>query len=1043
MEAAQRSPGRQSFFDRPLAIALPIDRELALYIVLVAIGAILRLWDLGSRMLHHDESLHAVYSYLFYIGRGYEHDPMLHGPFQFHWYAFWQFLLGATDATVRVGNSVLGIALISLPYFFRRYMGRNPALVAAALIAFSPTLLYFSRFAREDMPTLWWSALVVLFVVKYLHKQEPRWMYLTAGALALAFSTKENAYILSAMVLSFLAFLEWSRTHRQWYWYALMLSPLPIWFLISLPRGPIDIGLFIIDLWPKDSESTQLAILSILPVCVLSAVVVVRTIYRVFFKRENLSPPAALLFVGGLLITPLFTASITALEQFSQLFPSKEREQPVLFGLFFIVLVVTLLAGTRWKVRQWLLSALVFWGVFFVLHTVFFSDPNGAITGSVGALTYWIDQQAVARGSQPWFYYLLLLPLYEFVAVLFGIGGMIYIAIKRNNLFAMFLAYWIAINMALYGYASEKMPWLAIHMSLPIVLAAGYAIGRLLDNVGWRNVVRLGAIQYTVALALVLVMFFTVLGQGFPSNLRLDEAGVALRVFFLVAYLSIFIGLVYCVYRFGARLGWSNSLRLAAVGGLALMMPFSIRTAFEASFRNGDVPVEMLVYTQTSPDVGIVMDEIERLAFRTGEGKESFRVAYDAGVSWPFEWYLREYKNKNYFAWDTPAADAKVVLVGFDRNHDEDVEQILGASFVGQRFRLRWWFPEDYREFTIENIVQGLADPDVRNKLWRYFLYRETVNPLGSTDFMVFVRRDLATGAWAATQVTAPSASIIGSGLRGTQPGEFNEPKNLAIGPDDSIYVADTSNHRIQKLNAAGEVLEVWGSEGEAPGQFNEPWGIAVDPDGFVYVADTWNHRVQQFDLDGNFVAIIGPERVAVGSGPREFYGPRAVAVDSLGNIYVTDTGNHRIQVFGSHGEFIAQFGEKGSAEGFFHEPVGIAIDTQGNLLIADTWNHRVQKLRVTGEYLASWPISGWSGQSVLNKPYIAVDSANNFYVTDPENHRVAKYGPDGQLQTAWGSPGTDATSIRFPTGIAIDGQGFILVADSRNNRIVRHPPIE
>ena len=383
------------------------------------------------------------------------------------------------------------------------------------------------------------------------------------------------------------------------------------------------------------------------------------------------------------------------------------------------------------------------------------------------------------------------------------------------------------------------------------------------------------------------------------------------------------------------------------------------------------------------------------------------------------------------------------MLVGFDRNHDEDVERILGASFVGQRFRLRWWFPEDYREFTIENIVQGLADPDVRHKLWRYFLYRETVNPLGSTDFMVYVRRDLATGAWAATQVAAPSALIIGSGLQGTQPGEFNDPKNLAIGPDDSIYVADTSNHRIQKLNAAGEVLEVWGSEGEAPGQFKEPWGIAVDPDGFVYVADTWNHRVQQFDLDGNFVAIIGPERVAVGSGPREFYGPRAIAVDSLGNIYVTDTGNHRIQVFGSDGEFIAQFGEKGAAEGFFDEPVGIAIDTQGNLLIADTWNHRVQKLRVTGEYLASWPISGWSGQSVLNKPYIAVDSANNFYVTDPENHRVAKYGPDGQLQTAWGSPGTDATSIRFPTGIAIDGQGFILVADSRNNRIVRHPPIE
>ena len=1043
MEAVQRPPGRQSFFDRHLAIVLPIDRELALYVVLIVVGAILRLWDLGSRMLHHDESLHAVYSYLFYIGRGYEHDPMLHGPFQFHWYALWQFLLGATDATVRIGNSVLGIALISLPYFFRRFMGRKAALVAAALIAFSPTLVYFSRFAREDMPTLWWSALVVLFVVKYLEKQQPRWMYLTAGALALAFSTKENAYILSAMVLSFLAFLEWSRTHRQWYWYALMLSPLPLWFFVSLPRGPIEIGSLMIAEFPKDSESTQLAIFSILPVCALSAIVVGLTVYRVLLKRENLSPPAALLLVLGLLITPLFTASLTAVEQFSNLFPSKEHEQRWLFLIFAIVLALTLLVGSRWRARQWLLSALAFWGVFFVLHTVFFSDPNGAITGTVGALTYWIDQQEVARGNQPWFYYLLLLPLYEFVAVLFGIGGMIYIAIKRNSLLAMFLAYWIAINMALYGYASEKMPWLAIHLSLPIVLVGAYAIGRLLDNISWRKVIRHGAIQYAVALVLALVVFLTLLGREVPTSLQISLIEVATGVFTLLAYLALFAGLLYGVYHFGARLGWSNSLRLAAIGGLALMMPFSIRTSVEASFRNGDVPVEMLVYTQTSPDVGLVMDEIERLAFRTGEGKEKFRVAYDAGVSWPFEWYLREYKNKNYFAWDTPAADAKVVLVGFDRNHEEDVERVLGASFVGQRFKLRWWFPEDYRSFSVGNILEGLANPEVRSKLWRYFLYRETVNPLGSTDFMVYVRRDLATGAWAATQSTVSDISIIGSGLRGTQPGEFNEPKNLDIGPDGSIYVADTFNHRIQRLDSEGNVLQVWGSEGEAPGQFKEPWGIAVDPGGFVYVADTWNHRVQRFDLEGNLVAVIGPEQVGIGTVPGEFYGPRDIAVDSAGNIYVTDTGNHRIQVFGAGGELIAWFGEKGAAEGLFHEPVGIAIDTEGNLLVADAWNHRVQKLRVTGEYLASWTVLGWSGESVLNKPYIAVDNENSFYITDPENHRVAKYGPDGQPQSAWGNPGTDATSIRLPTGLVIDDEGFILVADSRNNRIVRRPPIE
>ena len=179
-------------------------------------------------------------------------------------------------------------------------------------------------------------------------------MYLTAGSLALAFSTKENAYILSAMVLSFLAFLDWSRTHRRWYWYALMLSPLPIWFIVSLPRGALDLALFSVDVFPTETESTQLAILSILPVCALSAVVVGLTVYRVLIKREALSPPGALLFVLGLLITPLFTASLTALEQFSNLFPSPQLEQRWLFVLFLIVLILTVLIGARWRVRQWL-----------------------------------------------------------------------------------------------------------------------------------------------------------------------------------------------------------------------------------------------------------------------------------------------------------------------------------------------------------------------------------------------------------------------------------------------------------------------------------------------------------------------------------------------------------------------------------------------------------------------------------------------------------------------------------------------------------------
>ncbi len=1033
MEAVQRPIERRSFWDRPLATVLPIDRELALYIGLVTVGAILRFWDLGSRILHHDESLHAVYSYGLYIGKGYEHDPMMHGPFQFHWYALWQFLFGATDATVRMGNAFLGAAMVLLPYFFRRYIGRTPALVATVLIAFSPTLLYFSRFAREDMPSLWWTAIFFLFVFRYLEKQEARWLYLAAGALSLVFSTKENSYIIAAIAIAFLAFIDWSSRRQQWYWYALMLSPLPIWFLLSL------------------SLPARYNIFSVTPVAILGGLVVLQTVYRAVLKREQLSPAAALLFVVGTLITPLFTAVVTAV-------PNAFQDNTMLFGLFLVVLAVTAVVGTRWNARQWLWSALIFWGIFFVLHTTFFANPNGVISGSVGALKYWIAQQEVARGSQPWFYYLLLMPLYEFIPLLFGLGGMIYIAMKRNNLFAMFLAFWVAMSFALYGYASEKMPWLVIHTSLPMVMIAAYAIGRLFDTISWKNVARNGAVQQITALGLGFVMLLTLIGRGLPFTGQLTQTDVQQKVFPWIAYLAIFVGLIYVVYYFGKRLGWAKSLQLAAVAGLALLMPFSVRTAVVANYYNGDVPVEMTVYTQTSPDVGQVMSEIERLAFRTGEGKEKFKVAYDSGVSWPFEWYLRDYKNKNFFGWGTPAADAPVVLVGFERDHDKEVARVLGSKYVGQRYRLRWWFPEDYRSFNVSGIINGLLNPDVRTKVWRYFLYRETVNALGSTDFMVYIRRDLATGPWAAPQATAQTASeetllskqrditaaqVIGAGQSGNQPGQFANPKNVAIGPDGSIYVADSFNHRIQKLDQNGQVLKVWGSEGPGQGQLKEPWGVAVDPKGFIYVADTWNHRVQKFDLDGNFVAKIGPEQISVGGEPGQFFGPRGLAVDAQGNLYVTDTGNHRVQKFSPNGEFIAQFGSRGAGDGLLNEPVGIAIDNQGNILIADTWNQRVQKFNPQFQSVASWPIAGWNSQSVVNKPYIAVDKDNNFYITDPENHRVTKYGPDGQPRIAWGKPGEDQVSVRLPTGIGVDGEGNVFVADSQNNRILRYPPIK
>src|SRR5206468_2782582 len=101
------------------------------YFALMALGLALRVYQLGDRAMRHDESLHAVYSWYLYTGRGYVHDPMMHGPFQFHLNALMYFLFGDNTVTARLQPALLGTLFIGMPYFLRRELGRIGSLCAA------------------------------------------------------------------------------------------------------------------------------------------------------------------------------------------------------------------------------------------------------------------------------------------------------------------------------------------------------------------------------------------------------------------------------------------------------------------------------------------------------------------------------------------------------------------------------------------------------------------------------------------------------------------------------------------------------------------------------------------------------------------------------------------------------------------------------------------------------------------------------------------------------------------------------------------------
>ncbi len=286
--------------------SLRLDWEIAPYLLLAAIALGMRLWDLGSGAISHDESLHAFYSWRLYQGEGYEHMPMMHGPFQFFGTALSFSLFGDSDFTARLLPALFGTALVVLPYFLRQQLGRWGSLTVAILLAFSPTLLYFSRYARNDIYIAFWTLLLVIFMWRYFEQRKARYLYFSAAALSLSFCTKEVSYITVFIFVTFLLIVS----ARE---------------LLARVRRRFDL--------------------------------------------HNLSAPAECLILLGTLSLPLFAAAI-------ELIPGVDISPGVLWPKVLTVVllfVISAAIGLRWNVRRWLLSALIFKGIFTLLYTTFFT----------------------------------------------------------------------------------------------------------------------------------------------------------------------------------------------------------------------------------------------------------------------------------------------------------------------------------------------------------------------------------------------------------------------------------------------------------------------------------------------------------------------------------------------------------------------------------------------------------------------------------------------------------------------------------------------
>jgi uncharacterized protein (TIGR03663 family) len=288
----------------------------------------------------------------------------------------------------------------------------------------------------------------------------------------------------------------------------------------------------------------------------------------------------------------------------------------------------------------------------------------------VGGLFYWLSQHKVARGGQPWYYYTFLFGLYEQIAVVFGLAGILWF-LRRPSPFTTFLIFWAVVMFGIYSWAGEKFPWLTIHPLVPVLL----------------------------------------------------------------------IGAMFVVDMLRAG-GPARYLTLAA---LVLLGILEIHSAYEVNYVNGADPVEMMVYVQSSPDTPKVAANILSLSNKVTNGPD-LKVTIDTEETWPFAWYLRDMPNAAYVNSSqlvaSPYASNPVILV--DETHQPSLAPKL-HGYTGHLYRLRWWFPEDYKTLTWSSFFHDLVNPGYWRVVWDWLASRRPFGPKGAVWFYYYVKNGLAT----------------------------------------------------------------------------------------------------------------------------------------------------------------------------------------------------------------------------------------------------------------------------------------------------------
>lgn len=787
------------------------------FLLVALVAAAMRLWELDGRTMHYDEAIHLHFSWKLARGVQYIHSPWMHGPFQIELVAVALKYLGDTDFWARLPYALFGVALTVLPYFMRRLIGDKGAVCAAVILAFSPSLLYFSRFGRNDILMAVWAVLLLIMLWQYGINNRKRYLFGMAVVTALMLATKETAYFvilfmgLAAMALGWRELWAFVKTRQGWsgmrghagffillatltlpqaaalmalaqssfgltiasrdtgstgatgapVWEApfvtLPLWAAPVWLHIVAAAALVGLGLALtMWLWRIrgliDLVSVAVAVLasvaavSLLVVgpfdnllwarqmtggvlagslvdCGASAVIL---LLGVAALRLNLASEIGwrgvmLLLVPTILLAWAWLTFLWGGADFiSQLLPSALPAEDLADGRIAVnylapvlaLLVALLVGGTvgiAWGGGLWLGCAAVFYAVWTLLYTTMFTNWAGVFTGSWQSLGYWLVQQEVARGNQPWYYYFVGLSVYELLALVFGAIGVVWLIRRRDTYGGMglVLAAWVIATLGLYTIAAEKMPWLLVNITAPLALVAGMFLGHVMDGINW------GALTRRASATLILAPIWLALAVWIIWLAARGDIG-SLAVWLAVLILLPMAGAMAYLIRGHPQAGGS-----VVVGTAALLLIFGVAGAVRAAYTYDDSNIEILAYAQGSADLVRTHAELQETILGAGGGDASVKVDYD--MWYPFQWYVRQETEEGNLRFDRFCA-----VTGDDDAEDEENDEntTKECRAVGEDSGPQIYLAERRHAVEAEDAPGYRRQGPMRNLLWYPETYR-------------------------------------------------------------------------------------------------------------------------------------------------------------------------------------------------------------------------------------------------------------------------------------------------------------------------------